>query len=89
MKKKHIFHGFLTISIIFSACSAQKSASPEPLESQVLEPNTKKTLTICLGEEPDSLFLYSADSHAANLILQAIYDGPIDIEDGDTTTRDP
>ena len=83
MKIKHIFHGLLTISILFSACSVQRSASPEPLESQALQPNTKKTLTICLGEEPDSLFLYSADSPAANLILQAIYDGPIDIEGGD------
>ena len=52
------------------------------LESQALQPNAKKTITICLGEEPDSLFLYSAYSHAANLIFQAIYDGPIDIENG-------
>ena len=82
MKIKHIFHGLLTISILFSACSVQRSVSPEPLESQVLQPSPKKTLTVCLGEEPDSLFLYSADSRAANLILQAIYDGPIDIESG-------
>ena len=81
MKIKRILHGFLTISIFFSACSAQKLTVPESLGSQVLEPNTKKILTICLGEEPDSLFLYSTDSHASNLILQAIYDGPFDIED--------
>jgi len=83
MKRKLIFHWFLAISILFSACSVQRSVSSEPLEGQSLQPDTKKTLTICLGEEPDSLFLYSAGSRTAKLILQAIYDGPIDIEAGD------
>jgi len=82
MKIKHIFHGFLAISILFSACSVQRTSSAEPLISQALQPDIKKTLTICLGDEPDSLFLYSKHSQAANLIIQAIYDGPIDIENG-------
>jgi len=35
-------------------------------------------LTVCLEEEPDSLYLYEDDSRAARVIREAIYDGPID-----------
>ena len=36
-------------------------------------------MTICLGEEPASLFLYGDNSAAAKSVLQAVYDGPYDI----------
>ena len=36
------------------------------------------TLTICLGQEPDSLYLYGSSMLTANSVLQAVYDGPID-----------
>ncbi len=83
MKSKLIFHKLLAISFLLSACLTQKPLSSDTLVSQNLQPSIKKTLTICLGEEPDSLFLYSSDTHSAKLIRQAIYDGPIDIEGGD------
>jgi peptide/nickel transport system substrate-binding protein len=35
-------------------------------------------LTVCMLEEPDSLYLYGTDSTAAQHIWQAIYDGPLD-----------
>jgi peptide/nickel transport system substrate-binding protein len=35
-------------------------------------------LTICLGTEPDSLYLYGPSSPAAGLIRELVYDGPID-----------
>ncbi|MBN1668363.1 MAG: peptide ABC transporter substrate-binding protein, partial [Anaerolineales bacterium] len=35
-------------------------------------------LSVCIGQEPASLFLYGDRSSAANSILQAIYDGPLD-----------
>jgi peptide/nickel transport system substrate-binding protein len=44
-----------------------------------LEPPQNRVLTICLGEEPTSLFLYGDNSAAAKSVLQAIYDGPYDI----------
>jgi peptide/nickel transport system substrate-binding protein len=51
------------------------------------EPPPPKMLFVCLNQEPESLFLYS-DSYLhgdayqeTNAILQAIYDGPIDIMD--------
>jgi peptide/nickel transport system substrate-binding protein len=39
-----------------------------------------RLLTICLGHEPSSLFYYDAASTAAQDILAAVYDGPVDIE---------
>lgn len=35
-------------------------------------------LTVCLGEEPSSLFLYDANSAASRAVLEALYDGPFD-----------
>jgi peptide/nickel transport system substrate-binding protein len=43
-------------------------------------PPPERLLTICLGHEPDSLFYYDAVSTAAQDVLAAIYDGPIDIQ---------
>lgn len=43
------------------------TATPEP-----------RTLTLCLGAEPDSLYLYGSDMHTQRNILEAIYDGPFD-----------
>jgi peptide/nickel transport system substrate-binding protein len=42
-------------------------------------PQAKRVLTVCMGQEPSSLFLYSDSSQAARNIRQAIYDGPFDI----------
>lgn len=47
--------------------------------TQTVEPAQPRLLTICLGEEPVSLFLYGDNSSAAKSVLQAIYDGPYDI----------
>jgi peptide/nickel transport system substrate-binding protein len=49
--------------------TAAPTATPEP----------PLLLTICLGNEPESLFLYGDASHAARSVRQAIYDGPFDI----------
>jgi len=48
---------------------------PSPIPSPTPEP---KILTICLPDEPDSLYLYGSDELAAQHIWQAIYDGPLD-----------
>lgn len=37
-----------------------------------------RRLTICISEEPETLFIYGGDSLAQRHLLQAIYDGPID-----------
>jgi peptide/nickel transport system substrate-binding protein len=45
-----------------------------------LLPSPTRLLTICLGREPSSLFYYDAASIAAQDILAAVYDGPVDIQ---------
>jgi peptide/nickel transport system substrate-binding protein len=46
-------------------------------------PTPLRVLTVCLGREPQSLFLYQAFSTSARSVLQAIYDGPFDIQNFD------
>jgi peptide/nickel transport system substrate-binding protein len=48
---------------------------PTPIPSPTPEP---KVLTVCMPDEPDSLYLYGTDSAAARHVWQAIYDGPLD-----------
>ncbi|NJN43765.1 MAG: hypothetical protein HC806_02835, partial [Anaerolineae bacterium] len=51
---------------------------PSPLPDPSPIPDNE--LIICMGQEPESLYLYNggADISAASSVLQAIYDGPID-----------
>jgi peptide/nickel transport system substrate-binding protein len=37
-----------------------------------------RNLTVCMGEEPRSLYLYGGGGLAARSVLEALYDGPID-----------
>ncbi|MGM0373718.1 MAG: ABC transporter substrate-binding protein [Chloroflexota bacterium] len=73
--------------ILLSACSVEekpqlaipKQATPgKPTPVPVVEPEPARVLSVCMGREPDSLFLYGNSSSAAEIIRQAIYDGPID-----------
>jgi peptide/nickel transport system substrate-binding protein len=90
MKLRSISFGlFCLVSLAgLSACSAegfkwpwQEMATPIPTPVVTIEPTTvpEKEMTICLGEEPESLFIYAGQqSYAMWSILEAVYDGPID-----------
>jgi peptide/nickel transport system substrate-binding protein len=54
------------------------AASPTP---QPTPTTPRKVLTICLGQEPSTLYLYGKSSAAQWNVLEAIYDGPIDTRD--------
>ena len=41
-------------------------------------PAAPKTMVVCMGQEPDTLYLYGGAMLAASHIQNAIYDGPID-----------
>jgi len=61
---------------------------PPPTATPLLPPTPSPTpepkrLTICLQEEPDSLYLYGTESLAAEHVWQALYDGPVDTIDYD------
>jgi peptide/nickel transport system substrate-binding protein len=51
---------------------------PTPVPSPAPTP-APRTLTICVGEEPATLALYGESEYARDLILEAIYDAPIDM----------
>jgi len=78
---------FLTIALVVPACVP--SANTEipgvdetPAETLLPTPTptpASRTLNICLGGEPNSLYLYGSPNSPARSILSAIYDGPIDI----------
>jgi peptide/nickel transport system substrate-binding protein len=76
----------LVIVIALGACSPEglgvlnlpdadhQGPTPTPLPS----PAPTRVLSICLGDEPRSLFFYGDQSPSARIIRQAIYDGPVD-----------
>lgn len=61
----------LTVQALVEAIT---SATPQPSPT----PEPPSVLTVCVGQEPSSLFIYADTSAAARGILQAIYDGPFD-----------
>ena len=58
-----------TAAITPTAISVGGTPTPSP------EP---KSLVICLGEEPNTLYPYGNPNAAARSVMEAIYDGPID-----------
>jgi len=81
MFKKKLF-SLLILLLIGSIPACQLIQSPEPTPEPTPTPLPLKELTICLGYEPQSLYPLAASSQAARDVLQAIYDGPIDIVNG-------
>lgn len=73
-------------SILLSACGlpgkepTPTSALP-PVSTLTPAPQAARALTICLGEEPNTLYPFGAPNAAARSVMQAVYDGPIDSVD--------
>ena len=79
------------------------SATPVPTNTPTPTPLPPKELTVCQGDEPNTLFIYGGPTLAARNVLDALYDGPIDtpsydfepvilerlptLENGDATVR--
>lgn len=55
----------------FNTPTSTFTATPSPVPPRLI--------TICMGHEPSSLFLYGDASIAARSVRQAIYDGPFDV----------
>lgn len=73
---------------ITSPLSVTETASPSDsvtatpstnLQSITPTPSPLRSLTVCLGQEPNSLYPYDNLNSAARSVLAAIYDGPIDV----------
>jgi peptide/nickel transport system substrate-binding protein len=56
--------------------------SPSPVPTPTPVPATPGTLTVCLPGEPDTLYLYGGSRlPAAQHVMAALYDGPVDYVD--------
>jgi peptide/nickel transport system substrate-binding protein len=81
---------FALLTVILAACSGPigvstptattttKATATLPGATPTSTPVPPRTLTVCLGGEPSSLYPFGNTSSAARSILAAIYDGPID-----------
>jgi len=86
LKKRKIIVLLSLIILLLGACSELTEGStlfnsPESPQFEVTSistPAPQRILSICLGEEPESLFLYGDVSTSAKIIRQAIYDSPVD-----------
>ena len=65
-----------TVEIAPVASPVQTTA---PEATSLPTPTAPHVLTVCLGQEPASLFIYADTSAAARSVRQAIYDGPVDL----------
>jgi len=70
-------------SLWLAACQGSTSITPgTPVPTAALTPSATskppRSLTICMGEEPKSLYLYGGGGLAARTVLETVYDGPID-----------
>ncbi|MCJ7512019.1 MAG: ABC transporter substrate-binding protein, partial [Anaerolineales bacterium] len=57
------------------------SPTPPTTSKPTEVPPPPETLVVCLAEEPASLYLYADTNVATDVVLQAIYDGPVDLLD--------
>jgi peptide/nickel transport system substrate-binding protein len=55
----------------------QASPQPEPAAATSTLP-PKRTLVVCEGQEPQSLYIYGTSARGMWSILEAVYDGPFD-----------
>ncbi len=87
---------FLGMVFFGGACAQEQEPAllvpppiPDQEEAGQLEeaPDPPRALSICLGEEPRSLFYYGDSSLSARIIRQAIYDLPV--SEGDDRSRLP
>ncbi len=83
--KRNLLPLFLLIFLL-SACQVPLGAktptsTPElpPTPIPTPTPFPPRTLTICLGAEPNTLYPLGGPNAAARSVLEAIYDGPIDV----------
>lgn len=81
MKLRVAFALSMVLALCAACCVNHHHFPLIPTPAPTLTPSPTpepKVLTVCMLDEPDSLYLYGTDSVAARHIWQAIYDGPLD-----------
>jgi peptide/nickel transport system substrate-binding protein len=75
---------FLSAAVLLSGCQYLSPAPELTPTPAVPQPPTStpvpvtRTLTVCLGQEPNTLYPYAGPNAAARSVLEAIQDGPVD-----------
>ncbi len=86
-RKYRIAGAFLLLALLVAACQATpETPTAEPTQpAPTVIPATpeptippERTLVVCLGQEPQSLYLYGGASRSMWSVLEAVYDGPFD-----------
>jgi peptide/nickel transport system substrate-binding protein len=95
IKKNIPLLSLLIGSVVLGACTSQSdtnqaatltaASAAAVIEPTVPEPTAtdapKRSLVVCMGQEPDTLFLYGGSTRSMWTILEGIYDGPFDMVD--------
>lgn len=88
MMKIRSIHILILLALTLSACVPQVTEIPvipdlpteaPPTPVSPAPTSASRSLTVCLGDEPTTLYLYGGLSSAARSVLSAIYDGPMDV----------
>lgn len=62
-----------------STSAVPVAATPSPEPKATSTPAQLRSLTICLGQEPNSFYPFDTLNSAARSVLSGVYDGPIDV----------
>jgi len=83
---KNVLTALFIFALILPACAPQVTEIPVIPETPAPTPPLSGTptpaarsLTVCLGEEPNTLYPYGSLNSAARSVLSAIFDGPMDV----------
>ncbi len=93
--KQHLLRkylGLLFTALLFTACNvpagnletptSAPATATNPVETPSLPDASQlepKYFTICLGQEPNTLYPYGNPNPAARSVMAALYDGPVDV----------
>jgi peptide/nickel transport system substrate-binding protein len=83
---------FIVLTLVISACQpqattavpttaeipAQSTETSSVVEALPATPAPPRSLVICLGQEPDTLYPYGSAARSMWAVLEAVYDGPFD-----------
>ena len=87
VNKYRLFELAVVLLLLVAGCDVEHEPPlkipprPSPTattQAPVVTPQPARVLSVCLGQEPQSLFLYDSSSRAARAIRQALFDGPFD-----------
>src|SRR3990172_7166500 len=82
--RKRLLPVLIAAAYLLSACQLLSGRSGSiATPTQILPPVSTPTLasrslTVCLGQEPNTLYPFGGPNAAAHSVLAAVYDGPID-----------